>query len=53
MGKIMNGYVEARAKMADALALLDSLEEHLVAAHLSMALELLDQQMPADAQSAL
>ena len=53
MGKIMNGYVEARAKIADALELLDSLDEHLVAAHLSMALDLLDRRMPAVAQAAM
>ena len=49
----MNGYVEARAKIAAALELMDSLEEHLVAAHLSMALELLDQRMPVATQATL
>ena len=53
MGSIMNGYLEARAKIADALELLDSLDEHLVAAHLSMALELLDQRIPAVNQAVL
>lgn len=53
MGKNMNAYKEARAKIADALELLDSLDENLVAAHLSMALELLDQRMPAVAQAGL